>query len=92
MKKKCKHKIKKALRRLHSQYSHSELLEIARLKKKRFYTLHMGMGSWIRCNLLQPDSKLFRSFLQEGFVCQEDMEGYLIRAYCKYIKKHTKNT
>ena len=48
---------------------------------------HLGLGAWIRNNLLSPDAALFEFFVENGITCADDMSGLIIRKFYMLVRR-----
>lgn len=53
---------------------------------KKLALYHLGLGTWIRNNLLQKNSSLFNTFLSCGISEKDDMSSLMIRLFYIYLK------
>ena len=42
---------------------------------------HIGLGVWLRNNLLHEESDLYNLFLSDGIKCTDEMSSYIIKLF-----------
>lgn len=58
--------------------SEKYLIEFIQAPITQLNIYHFGLGLWIRNNLLQPESKLYQEFVNNGFIFTDDMSTMII--------------
>ena len=71
---------------LESLFSEKDLLKFKNTRIIDLYRYHLGLGTWIRHNLIYPkDSVLCDLFIENGIEQPDDMSSFIIKLFHYYV-------
>ena len=62
-----------------------EMSEFKNTSKNDLYMYHFGLGLWIRNNLLTEESKLYKLFIENNILNEDDMSSLVIKLFHEYV-------
>lgn len=81
-----KDEIQKYFPQMESYFNENTLKEFINCNFDDLCLYHFGFGTWIRNNILQPDSIIYQMFINSGIYFKDDMSSLMIKLFYINIK------
>lgn len=67
--------------------SDETLIEIKTATKEDLPLFHLGLGVWIRNNLLEEQGNLYKLFISNGIKHKDNMSSKIIESFHEYLQR-----
>jgi hypothetical protein len=79
--------VEKLFEALKTAFTKQSFRKFLQCDEKELCLYHFGFGTWIRNTFLQPDSRLYQLFRQEGIYETDEMSDFIIRQFHKKCRE-----
>ena len=84
--------IKKSLPKIEKLFNESALEEFMNCNSSNLSLYHFGLGTWIRNNLLQENTRLYNTFIKFGIVQKDAISSLIISQFHAYLQDNSGHT
>lgn len=83
--------IEKCFPIIESHFSDDELNEFRQTEYNDLTKYHLGIGVWIRNEILQSGSPLYKHFVEQGVIHKDDMSSIILTCFYLHQRENCHN-